>query len=133
MNLHKVKNVALIKKAIWSKSKVLCFDNTEFASGSGAVNNNGNINIESISIDEMCGGRATFIKLDVEGAEMEALVGAEETITNMHPKLAVSIYHKDKDLWEIPYYLMRKYPFYRFYVRQYTPYNTETILYATEL
>lgn len=70
--------------------------------------------------------------MDIEGAEMDALIGSEKTITEYHPKLAISIYHKDDDLWTIPYYLMKKYPFYRFFIRHYSSITTETILYATE-
>ena len=89
--------------------------------------------IETISIDEMLDGqRASYIKMDIEGAEMEALQGAHDTINKFRPKLAISVYHKEDDLWNIPYYLHEKYPWYKFYLRHYTTITTETILYAVE-
>ncbi|MCR5678131.1 MAG: FkbM family methyltransferase [Agathobacter sp.] len=133
IRIHALERVELIKKAVYSGSTTLCFDNSNCLSGSGNISDSGIEKIESISIDELNTESAiTFIKMDIEGAEMEALIGAEKTIEKNHPKLAISIYHKADDLWEIPYYLMKKYPFYKFYMRHYTPYTTETIIYATE-
>lgn len=135
VNINKLSNVEVIKKAAYSCEKQLYFDNSNFASGSGKIveeneNNNGGW-VEAVSIDNLL-EEATFIKMDIEGAEKEALIGAEATIRKCHPKLAISVYHKEDDLWEIPYYLMKKYPFYKFYLRQYTPITVETVLYATE-
>ena len=59
-----------------------------------------------------------FIKYDVEGAELEALVGTKETILRSHPTLLVSLYHRSGDVFEIPNYLGREYPFYRMTLRR---------------
>lgn len=97
-----------------------------------AIDENGGVAIETISIDELLdGSEASYIKMDIEGAEYEALLGASKTIEKFRPKLAISIYHKEDDLWKLPYYLMKNYPFYRFYIRHYTDITTETVLYAT--
>lgn len=72
----------------------------------------------------------TFIKMDIEGAEMEALEGAQKTIERCKPKLAISIYHKEDDLWEIPYYILKKYPWYKIYIRHYALTTNETVMYA---
>ena len=136
MRVKNIKNVSLVKKAVYSHDTMLCFDSTNYASGSGnVVEEGGTSQVLATSIDNTLremNEKASFIKMDIEGAEMEALKGCEKTIEACHPKLAISIYHRDNDLWEIPYYLMKKYPFYKFYVRHYTPYTTETVLYATE-
>ena len=85
-----------------------------------------------VSIDDMVGDdKVTFIKMDIEGAEMEALEGAKQTIERNRPKLAISIYHKEEDLWEIPFYILSKYPWYKIYMRHYTLTTNETVLYAT--
>ncbi len=78
----------------------------------------------------MGGERATFIKLDVEGAELETLKGAERTIKEYKPRLAISIYHKPSDIYEIPELLMEYRSDYKFYIRHYTSYVWETVLYA---
>mgnify|MGYP002517000463 FL=1 len=75
--------------------------------------------------------KVTFIKMDIEGAEMEALEGAKRTIKKNRPKLAISIYHKEDDLWEIPYYVLSRYPWSKIYMRHYSLTTNETVLYAT--
>ena len=74
--------------------------------------------------------RPTFISMNIEGAEPEALIGARKIIEKDRPKLAISIYHYPiNQLWDIPYYMMKAHPKYRYYIRQYHCY-TSTILYA---
>ena len=72
----------------------------------------------------------TYIKLDIEGAELEALKGAKKIIQKYKPRLAVCIYHKKEDLIEIPQYLKELVPEYKFYVRHYSNTTWETVLYA---
>jgi FkbM family methyltransferase len=71
-----------------------------------------------------------FIKLDVEGAEMESLRGARESILRFKPKLAVSLYHKPNDIFEIILYIKDKFPFYSCYVGHYSIHTEETVLYC---
>ena len=73
--------------------------------------------------------KVTFIKMDVEGAELRALKGASETILREKPKLAISIYHKKEDMIEIAEYIHDLVPEYKLYVRQYD-FVFETVLYA---
>ena len=92
-----------------------------------------NIIVNSLSLDDYFydkNKKPTYIKLDVEGAEMKALKGAEGIISEFKPKLAVSIYHNLEDIWEIPLYLVDKYPFYNYYIRHHDVSTFETILYA---
>jgi len=71
-----------------------------------------------------------FVKLDVEGAEMETLRGARKSIQRFKPKLAISLYHKPNDLFEIILYIKAKFPFYSCYVDHYTIHGEETVLYC---
>lgn len=73
-----------------------------------------------------------FIKLDVEGAEMETLRGAQSSIHRFHPKLAISLYHKPNDLFELIQYVRNEFPFYKFYLGHYTIHQEETVLYCRE-
>ena len=77
--------------------------------------------------------RIDFIKLDVEGAELAALRGARESIKNFKPKLAISLYHKPNDLFEIINYLKEDFPFYSCYIDHYTIHLEETVLYCTSM
>lgn len=82
------------------------------------------------SIDEEIRTPVSFIKMDVEGAELNALIGAKNTIMRDKPKLAICLYHKIDDLWNIPLFINQMVPSYRFYMRHYTKVATETVLYA---
>lgn len=52
--------------------------------------------------DALKGEQVTFIKMDIEGSEVAALRGAEEILRTQKPQLAVCVYHKTSDFWEIP-------------------------------
>jgi FkbM family methyltransferase len=73
----------------------------------------------------------SFIKFDIEGAELDALKGMSEIIKNYKPNLAVSIYHGSNDFFEIPHYLIKNYSnIYKFEIRHYSFGHNETVLYA---
>ena len=74
--------------------------------------------------------RVDFIKMDIEGAETEALKGAEQTIVRCRPKMAICLYHRPKDFVSIPRFLDRVYPDYRFALGHFTIHAEETVLYA---
>jgi FkbM family methyltransferase len=74
--------------------------------------------------------RVDFLKLDVEGFELATLKGAARTIEASRPRLAISLYHKPEDFFEIPIYLKMNYPFYRLYLDHYTIFQEETVLFA---
>lgn len=104
-------------------------------SGSGShVSDDGDCDIQIVSLDEDIQEPITFIKMDVEGFELDALKGARNHILAEKPKLAICVYHKPDDLWEIPEYILSLNPEYKLYLRQYmigdgeNPW--ETVLYA---
>ena len=70
------------------------------------------------------------IEVVLEGAEMKALKGAEQTLIKFRPQLAISIYHSNNDMQDIPIYLHNILKNYIFKIGQYSPDNDETILYA---
>ena len=74
--------------------------------------------------------RVDFIKLDIEGAELDCLQGAQNTIEKFCPKLAISLYHKPNDFFEIPLWLTNRFPDYKLYLDHYTIHEEETVLYA---
>lgn len=75
--------------------------------------------------------RIDFIKMDIEGAELPALRGAEAVLRKFRPRLAITVYHSLADFWEIPQYLDYLGLGYRFYLRHFTTHAEETVLFAT--
>ena len=72
----------------------------------------------------------SFIKMDIEGAEIAALKGAAELIRSRRPDLAICTYHSISDLYEVPLYIHSLVPEYRLYLRHHTPVHYETVCYA---
>lgn len=87
--------------------------------------------INTTKLDTYVKEPVTFIKMDIEGGEYNALVGAREIIKEQRPKLAISVYHNDDDLIRIPLLIHELVPEYKFYLRHHTPFNVDTVLYAT--
>ena len=84
-----------------------------------------------VRIDEVPECRnATFIKMDIEGAEMSALKGAEKTIKENKPKLAICIYHSNEDMIRIAEYIHDLVPEYKIYMRAHNMGIAENVLYA---
>jgi len=75
--------------------------------------------------------RVDFIKLDVEGAELGALKGASGTIRKFKPKMAVSVYHRPNDIFELPLWVRENFPDYKIYLDHYTIHNEETVIYCS--
>ncbi|MBQ8024359.1 MAG: FkbM family methyltransferase [Succinivibrio sp.] len=83
-----------------------------------------------IKLDEYIDRQPTLIKMDIEGAELDCLKGAEKLIKTLKPKLAICLYHKPMDLFTIPLYLKSIVPQYRFKLRQHHHPIFDTVLYA---
>ena len=90
----------------------------------------GDIEAQVVKIDDEIKGKVTFIKMDVEGAELDSLKGASQTIQIQKPRLAICLYHKQSDIFEIPTYLLSLVPEYKFMIRHYSSNPWETVLYA---
>lgn len=120
--------IHLIQAATWSREEKLYF--SDDGTGSSKVLDSGNC-ISADSIDHVLqGGKATYIKLDVEGAELEALKGARETIYRFHPRLAICVYHREEDILNLAEYILSIRMDYRFYIRHYSTCFAETVLYC---
>jgi FkbM family methyltransferase len=96
--------------------------------------NSGNNQVPLRSIDFLVNtkdiAKIDFIKLDVEGAELDSIRGARASILRFKPKLAISLYHKPNDLFEIILYIKDKFPFYSLYLDHYTIHAEESVLYC---
>ena len=97
------------------------------------IKNQTEITVDVIKLDDFCEENNVYpdlIKMDIEGAEMEALKGAIHAIKKSRSQLAISIYHSNQDFVEIPVYLRENLENYNFILGHYRADCTETILYA---
>lgn len=112
------------------KTKVSLTANTEEGC---KISQDGNIQIKVDSLDNILANKnVTFIKMDIEGAELKSLEGAQEIIKRCYPKLAISIYHSDSDMIDIAEHILQNYPQYSIYIRHYTYFYADTVLYAVQ-
>lgn len=131
--LRDIANCILINKGVWSRKDVLSFNQNSLNPSGSNFKANGKLKVPVIDIDSVLKGKpVTFIKMDVEGSELEALKGAKNTIMNFHPRMAICLYHKPEDIFEIPAYILQLNNEYKFYLRHHTSGPNDTILYAVQ-
>jgi FkbM family methyltransferase len=104
-------------------------DVTKITAGGCTINNFNVTTIDNYCIKHNI-QKANYIKMDIEGAEISALLGASTIIGNSKPKLAISAYHKQEDLWEIPLLMKKLNPEYKIYFEQHLPIYWEACFYA---
>ncbi len=121
------KDIILYNKGVWNCKETMKYDNSGSAS---SLSTEGSQVAQVDCLDDMIDGKITYLKMDIEGAEYNALCGAEKLIKKYHPKLAICLYHKEDDLWEIPLLIHKMVPEYKFIIRHHAIYHGETVLYA---
>jgi FkbM family methyltransferase len=72
----------------------------------------------------------TYIKMDIEGAEPDALRGASELLRKHMPVLAICLYHRSEHLWQVPRYIHETAPGYEVFIRRYAEECWELVCYA---
>lgn len=121
-------NVEVRKAATGKIHGQMCF--TDDGTGGAKLSDSGQTMVDVICLDEYIDRKPSIIKMDIEGAEMDTLKGAEQILRTCKPKLAISIYHKYRDFYDIPMYLHQIVPEYHFKVRHHTHGLYDTVLYA---
>lgn len=125
------KRVILYNKGLWSKNTYLKFDIETPSATTNKIDDNGSTTIEVTSIDKIIQQEnIDYIKLDIEGSELEALKGAKNTIIKNRPVLAICIYHLTEHFWEIIEYLYNLDLNYNFHIGHHSSTMLETVLYA---
>lgn len=133
------KRISLINKGVWDQNQMI-----EYSKGDGE-----NEPMDGVSImkskkwekkeeayvvrmdDELSDERITYIKMDIEGAELKALKGAEETLKRCKPKLAICVYHNTSDFWRVPQYIKSINSEYKIFLKHHSNINCwGTVLYA---
>ena len=126
-NLSAYKNIVFFQKGLSDRTQTLKFSANASAS---AINEKGELNIEVARLDDLLGGeRVDFIKMDIEGAEGAAIVGASECIKHHHPTLAICVYHNKDDFYKIPGQILALRDDYKLYFRHYTQGVDESVMY----
>ena len=99
------KDITLFQSGTYKESGELSFSNEGVSSGLSKIDEFGTSKIDVVAIDDVIDDFVTYIKMDIEGAELDTLKGAKNIIEKCKPKLAVCVYHKDEDLVSIISYL----------------------------
>ncbi len=130
-NPELAQKISLVPKALDRETgKTLTFSDNGPGSHSAAEG----VAVTTDTIDNLVSSnaleRVDFIKMDIEGAEMDALLGAERTIRSHRPRLAISVYHSLEDFVRIPKWIASLGLGYKFYLDHFTIHAEETILFA---
>ena len=100
-------------------------------SANATVSAAGELQIDSVTLDRaLAGERPTFIKMDIEGSEGDALEGGRQVIAGCRPVLAISIYHRPNDLWTLPVLMHELEPESHLSVRNYRLGGFDTVCFA---
>ncbi len=136
LNPHLNKRIQLFENALWSNSSENLFIIEKGAASQVTMQEPSvySQKTPSKSIDDLVKEqnihKVDFIKLDIEGAELECLHGARETILNFKPKLAICLYHDVEHFISIPQYVKELVPEYDLYINHHTACHWETVMYA---
>lgn len=129
-NEKALKNITCINAGTGIREEKLCFTSNGGAGEMFTDTSNGET-VSIVPLDKYIKFKPSLIKMDIEGFELDALKGAENTIKELKPKLAICLYHKPMDLIEIPLYLKSLVPEYKFSLRQHCPSKLyDVVLYA---
>ena len=144
--LSKYKNVEVIQKGLWSSDSLLVFYNVGETDSTFIQVNSTTEGFTLVSpkvkktivpvtsLDEFFhrtnSALPTYIKMDIEGSEENALLGSKNIIKKAKPKLAIAVDHKPEDIYKLTNILHSMRNDYYFTLRQYDHGFTETVLYG---
>jgi len=131
-NLKKYNNIVINNSGVSDKNGKVMFS-PDGGMGGGIFNNNSNQGqyyITTVTIDDDIREHISFIKMDIEGEELNALMGAKMHIVNESPVLAINVYHKLSDIRKCFNYINQTNPNYKLYLRQYGHSYIKNVLYA---
>ncbi|MGN1174746.1 MAG: FkbM family methyltransferase [Roseburia sp.] len=130
-NLKLYSNIIFRDCAVGNENKVAYLNKSNDESANVVSGTNG-VAINMVKIDEDIKEPVTFIKMDIEGGEIEALLGAKNHISKEHPKLAIAAYHNNHDIWRLARLIKEIDSGYKLYIRYYggTLYPSKYVLYG---
>ena len=120
--------IRIIHSAVGSKRDLVTFNATGTA---GSSLGDGNYQVRCVPLDELLNEiTPTIIKMDIEGAEPDALLGARHIIEKDAPVLAICLYHAQEHLWQVPLLIQTLNSTYDFFLRRYADECWEIVCYA---
>ena len=128
-------NIKIVRYALGSTPGELWYTPDVNNAGAGQVSSKqqaNSIHVSVTTIDSFCKEMSitpSFIKMDIEGSEYDALLGAKNIIASLKPKLAICLYHKLDDMWRIPLLIKQLVPEYKIYCKKNHPF-CEFVMYA---
>ena len=136
LNRHCAPSIEVVRKALWNTSNEwlrLCGSGPGTSIAKAKPQSTG-LQVATMSIDDFVAeaqpDRLDYIKMDIEGAELMALQGAEKALRRFRPKLGISVYHNYDDIFAIPLYLKSLDLGYEFFLDHFTIHREETVLFA---
>lgn len=120
--------IHLVRSAVGSKRETVTFNATGTA---GSSIGEGSYQVNCAPLDELLEGlQPTYLKMDIEGAEPDALLGARQIIEKNTVVLAICLYHAQEHLWQIPLLIQSICDNYDFFLRRYSDECWELVCYA---
>ena len=125
-----IKNSLVVPLAAWNRTELLNFNSA--SDTSSHLSTGGGTTVQAVRISDLVATtKINYVKMDIEGAEFEALVGLENILKRDIPHLAVCVYHRPDDIWKIGLWLKNLMgESYSFHLRIYSNQTFETVLYA---
>jgi FkbM family methyltransferase len=124
--LGEYENIEFLTCGVSNKKETLFFHEEKSFS---SIYGKGTQSVDVDTIDNIVKERVDYIKLDIEGAEQDAIDGAKDTIKKYKPILAICVYHKAEDWYKIPQKVLAIESDYKIYMRHYMEGIFETVMY----
>lgn len=124
-NLH---NIEYRNFAVSDKEGSVYLQTNDFSMSANTTSSNGEDVVQSTTLDKDITEPISMVKMDIEGGEIPAIIGAREHIKADTPTLMIAVYHSNTDIFAIPQLIDKINNNYDFYLR----YNGECI-YPTEI
>lgn len=116
-NLRFYPNIILKNNAVIDQNQTVFIEPSTVDASANTVRDYGATKIEAVTLDEDIKEPITMLKMDIEGSEQKAIIGAINHIKKDTPNLFLSVYHSFEDMWKIPHMIDEIKPGYQFYLR----------------
>lgn len=125
-NLRKYHNINIRQCGVGKENGIAYFNS--MGTSSSSIQKKGT-EVKVVSLDKDVSERITFIKMDIEGEESNAIIGTENHIRYEKPICAICLYHKIQDIWKLPLQMLKINPNYKLYLRHYRENAMEIVAY----